>query len=99
VSILDYQTTSLPADPDAERSILGAILLDAKAYDEASARGLTDVDFSLSSHQQIYLAMQSMAESGRPIDMVTLGAELDSRRQIESVGGYTTVRLNFAQSV
>jgi replicative DNA helicase len=78
----------LPANVEAERSVLGAILLDPKAYDEAAALGLTAGDMSLDSHRRIYSAMQAIAESGRPIDIVTLPEELATRRQLEAVGDY-----------
>jgi replicative DNA helicase len=91
VNTLEYQIDSLPANADAERSILGAVLLESKAYDEAAAHGLTSADLSLDSHQRIYAAMQSVAESGRPIDTVTLPAELDSRRELDRVGGYAYI--------
>jgi replicative DNA helicase len=91
VSTLEYQIDTLPANADAERSILGAILLDPKAYDEAAARGLASADLSLDAHRRIYAVMQSIAESGRPIDVVTLPAELENRRELETVGGYAGV--------
>jgi replicative DNA helicase len=91
VNTLEYQIDSLPANADAERSILGAILLESKAYDEAAAHGLASADLSLDSHQRIYSAMQSVAESGRPIDTVTLPAELDGRRELDRVGGYAYI--------
>jgi replicative DNA helicase len=78
----------LPANLDAERSVLGAILLDPKAYDEAAALGLAAGDMSLDSHRRIYSAMQAIADVGRPIDIVTLPEELANRRQLEAVGGY-----------
>jgi replicative DNA helicase len=91
VNTLEYQIDSAPANPDVERSILGAVLLESKAYDEAAAHGLTSADFYLDSHRRIYAAMQSVVESGRPIDTVTLSAELDSRRDLERVGGYAYI--------
>jgi replicative DNA helicase len=78
---------SLPASVDAERSVLGGILLDPKAYDEAADRGLTVSDFSLDSHRRIYLAMQQMGEAGSPIDLVTLCNFLGDRRELEPLGG------------
>jgi replicative DNA helicase len=77
-----------PANEDAERSILGAIMLDSKAYDEAAALGLTAGDMSLDSHRHIYSAIQALAEAGHPIDTVTLPAELDRRKELEAVGDY-----------
>ncbi len=68
----DYSpATSLPANVEAERSILGAILLDNLAYNQA-AEHLRPEDFSLDSHRRIYSRMMDLAESSRPIDMITL---------------------------
>src|SRR2546427_4641385 len=83
----DYSLAhTLPASVEAERSILGAILLDNLAYSEA-AEHLRPEDFSLDSHRRIYTRMMDLAESSRPIDMITLVEELDRSRELEAVGG------------
>src|SRR5205807_8374458 len=76
----------LPASMEAERAILGAILLHNLAYDQA-AEILQAADFSLDSHRRIYLRMMELAESGRPIDFVTLAEQLGQHKEIEAVGG------------
>jgi replicative DNA helicase len=76
---------TLPANVEAERSILGAILLDNFSYNEA-AEQLHPEDFSLDSHRRIYSRMVELAESSRPIDMITLVEELDRRKELESIG-------------
>jgi replicative DNA helicase len=80
----------LPASADAERAVLGAILLDNQAYPQA-AEFLRAEDFSLDSHRRIYLRMMELAESGRPIDYVTLTEQLGQHKEIESVGGVAYV--------
>jgi replicative DNA helicase len=77
--------STLPANVEAERSILGAILLDNFSYNEA-AEHLHPEDFSLDSHRRIYSRMVELAESSRPIDMITLVEELDRRKELESIG-------------
>ena len=76
----------LPANIDAERTILGAILLDNSAHAEAAER-LESEDFSLDSHQRIYLRMTELLTSQRAVDIVTLSEELARNKEIESVGG------------
>ena len=76
----------LPASADAERSILGAILLDNMAYNEA-AESLRPDEFSLDSHRRIYARMIELMETGRPIDIITLTEELSKKKEVESVGG------------
>ena len=92
----DYQVKSiLPASIDAERAILGAILLDAKCYDDA-AEHLAASDFSLDSHRRIYSRMISLAEQSHPIDMITLVEELDRHRDLQAIGdvGYVASLLD-----
>ena len=82
----DYSLAhNLPANVEAERSILGAILLDNHAYNQA-AEHLKPEDFSLDSHRRIYSRMVDLAESSRPIDMITLVEELERRKELEVVG-------------
>ncbi|HEV2022322.1 MAG TPA: replicative DNA helicase [Terriglobales bacterium] len=76
----------LPASLDAERSILGAILLDNFAYNQA-AESLRPDDFSLDSHRRIYSRMMELSETSRPIDLITLTEELGRHKEVESVGG------------
>jgi replicative DNA helicase len=86
MAISDYAlASSLPANVEAERSILGAILLDNFAYNQA-AEHLRPEDFSLDSHRRIYTRMVDLAESSRPIDMITLVEELDRRKELEAIG-------------
>jgi replicative DNA helicase len=90
---MDYSIEgSLPASVETERSILGGILLDVKAYDEAAALGLTPADFSLDSHRRIYSRMGELAESSRPIDTITLIEELERHKELGAVGdvGYVS---------
>jgi replicative DNA helicase len=76
----------LPSNLDAERSILGAILMENKAllkvFDEINTG-----DFFLSQNQAVYRTMLELHEDGRPIDLVTLTDELQSSAQLESAGG------------
>ena len=80
----------LPASVEAERAILGAILLDNSSYPQASEH-LRAEDFSLDSHRRIYLRMMELAETGRAIDFVTLTEQLGQHKEIESVGGVAYV--------
>src|SRR5881397_3478167 len=82
----DYIINTLPANVEAERSILGAILLDNFAYNQA-AEHLRVEDFSLDSHRRIYSRMVDLSESSRAIDIITLPAELDRRSELETIGG------------
>jgi replicative DNA helicase len=87
----EYSIGNLPANVEAERSILGAILLDNFAYNQA-AEHLRTEDFSLDSHRRIYTRMVDLAESSRPIDMITLIEELERHKELQAIGdvGYVS---------
>jgi len=95
VATTDYSISSLPANVEAERSILGAILLDNFAYNQA-AEHLKPDDFSLDSHRRIYGRMVDLAESSRPIDIITLVEELERNKELQSIGdvGYVSSLLD-----
>jgi replicative DNA helicase len=76
----------LPVNLEAERSILGAILLDNTCYMQAASLLKPD-DFSLDSHRRLYGHMRSLGETGRPIDFVTLTEELGRNKELEAIGG------------
>ena len=77
----------LPSSVDAERSILGAILLDNFAFHQASSQNLQPEDFSLDSHRRIYARMRDLGDQGRPVDLITLADELGRNKEVEAVGG------------
>ena len=76
----------LPCNIDAERTILGAVLLDNAAHIEAADK-LTDDDFSLDSHRRIFQRMTELMESNHAVDIVTLANALTAKKEIEAVGG------------
>ena len=76
----------LPANIDAEKTILGAILMDNAAHSEAAERLESD-DFSLDSHRRIFLRMTELMNEQRAVDIVTLSNELARYKEIEAVGG------------
>ncbi len=76
----------LPANVDAEKTILGAILLDNAAHAEA-AGVIKAEDFSLDSHRRIFLRMSELMDTGRAVDIVTLANDLARYKEVEAVGG------------
>ncbi|MDZ4799367.1 MAG: replicative DNA helicase [Bryobacteraceae bacterium] len=76
----------LPANIDAERFVLGAILLDDNNF--IGVGGVLDLeDFSLEKHRRIWARMADLAKRGERIDRVTLANELMKLGQLESVDG------------
>ena len=76
----------LPANTDAERLVLGSILLDDSAFIGVAAQLEAD-DFSLDKHKRIYHRMTEMSERGEKIDRITLANELMRSGELEAVDG------------
>ena len=76
----------LPHNLEAERSILGAVLLDNHALNAAVERLRTD-DFFLPQHRRIFERMVQLAEKQHAIDTVTLMEDLAKRGELEAAGG------------
>ena len=79
-------TDGLPASIHTEVVILGAMLLDSLAISDATAK-LKAEDFSLDSHQRIYRAVVELLTRGQGVDYTTVRAELERRRELDSIGG------------
>ncbi|MBM3728201.1 MAG: replicative DNA helicase [Acidobacteria bacterium] len=76
----------LPANLDAERYVLGSILLDPSAYISVAGAVSTE-DFSLEANRRIFTRMGEIYERGEKIDRITVANELMRQGQLESVGG------------
>ena len=76
----------LPASLDAERSVLGAVLLDNHLYNEAAER-ITASDFALDGHRRIFQRMAELIDAGRAVDIITLRDILSKYKEIDAVGG------------
>jgi replicative DNA helicase len=77
---------SVPANIEAERAVLGALMIDPDAIVKV-ANFLRAQDFYRERHGWIYDAMASLNEKHEPLDFVTLTDELERRGQLEEVGG------------
>ena len=69
----------------AEQSLIGALLRDNGAYDRIS-------DFHVSwlvreDHRVIFDSIQKTLEEGKPVDLILLAEALESRQELERVGG------------
>ena len=76
----------LPQNLDAERSILGAILLDNHALNTA-IENLKAEDFFLEQHRRVFNQMIALGEAQQAIDLVTLTESLHRVGELESSGG------------
>lgn len=80
-----HNTSASPSSIEAERSILGAILLDNRVYDEAEQ--ITYNDFVLSSHRTIFGRMAGLIADGVVVDIITLAQAMRDHRELDAIGG------------
>jgi replicative DNA helicase len=77
---------ALPQNPEAERSVLGSILIDNRSYYRVASI-IVEEDFYRDAHRLIFKTMIDLAEQSREIDLITLKDELAKRKLVEKVGG------------
>ena len=77
---------NLPANNDAERSVLGAILLNDNALSKISDIIMPD-DFYSPAHSIIFRRMLDIVQNRKRIDVLTLQDELDKHKELDKVGG------------
>jgi replicative DNA helicase len=77
---------TLPHSLDAEKSVLGAILIHNDAFNHAAE--LIDArDFFRDAHRRIFEKMITLSERGDAIDFITLKEELSRTSELDEVGG------------
>jgi len=77
---------TLPHNLDAERSVLGAILLDNEVFNTAISI-VTSAAFFRDAHRRIFERMTVLVERRSAIDFVILREELERAGELEEVGG------------
>lgn len=75
-----------PHDASAEKSVLGAVLIDSSAMNLVS-EFLQPDHFYLPEHQMIFSSMLTLFEKQQPVDLVTLQSELKKAGTLKKVGG------------
>lgn len=80
----------VPYSAEAERSVLGSMLLDTNAL-ELSLERLREEDFFAPSHGAVFAAMRDIRSSGGAVDLITVCAELERHGKLEQSGGMAFV--------
>ncbi len=75
-----------PHSIPAEQSVLGGLMLDDEAWDKVADQVVTE-DFYRREHQLIFRAMAALAQADQPLDVITLGEELERRGELNDAGG------------
>ena len=76
----------LPHSIEAERGVLGSLMLDAEAIPKATEMLVVD-DFYLQNHRVLYQCICSIYDLGVPVDLITLSTKLKEDGQLAVIGG------------
>lgn len=85
-----------PQNLDAEKSLLGAVLIDDEVLADASEH-VSAKDFYDKRHSTVFEAMMRLYEKHKPVDLLTLTEELKKKDRLDTVGGssYLTELTNY----
>lgn len=75
-----------PNNQEAEKSVLGCMILDSAAV-AVAVEILSPADFYSPSNREIFSASCALYEQGKPVDIITLLDELKRRGTVQSIGG------------
>jgi replicative DNA helicase len=75
-----------PHNEDAERSLLGAVLLDNRVLDETMSRVSVE-DFYREQHRHVFRAMSELHVRDEPVDVITLADHLAADDRLDAAGG------------
>ena len=83
---IEVPPKSIPSNLEAERAVLGSLLIDPDAIIKV-ASFLRPKDFYRERHQLLYEAMAKLNDNREPLDFVTLVDQLERDEKLEEVGG------------
>ena len=82
-----------PHNLDAERAVLGAVLLEGREALPRVVEVLRPSDFYTEAHRSIYQSMLTLFDHGEPVDLLTLQEDLRRTDQLSLVGGPASLAL------
>jgi replicative DNA helicase len=85
---MQIENKKLPNNLEAERSLLGSILLDKDVIFDI-VEFVSEEDFFVDSHKKIFKAINNLFSSNLAVDIVTVSDELNRMGVLDSVGGST----------
>lgn len=81
---------ALPQSLDAEKGLLGSVLLSSTVLDDSIAQ-IDAGHFHLPAHQKIFEILVEMRNAGKPIDLISVTQTLEDRKLLDEVGGASVV--------
>jgi len=76
-----------PEKPEAEASLLGSVLIDARVYEEAIRGRIAPAELSREPHRLVLAAIERVWERGEPLGFQSVQADLAARAELDAIGG------------
>ncbi|MGE5344964.1 MAG: DnaB-like helicase N-terminal domain-containing protein, partial [Acidithiobacillales bacterium] len=86
VPALPREPEAMPAQPEAEKSLLGALLIDGGLLSRVMEFLVPD-DFAAEPHRLVYEACLALADRSEARDLITVRGELEKTGRLERAGG------------
>src|SRR5262245_63443309 len=93
MSPLEVPARIPPHNLDAERAVLGAVLLEGREALPRVIEVLRASDFYTEAHRSVYETMLRLFDRGEPVDLITLQEELRRSDQLDFAGGPAALAL------
>ncbi len=78
-----------PYSEEAERGVLGSALIDSEKVLELCSDNLIATDsFYVPAHRHLFEQLREMTQTGKAVDLLTVGEHLKQSGRLDSVGGY-----------
>lgn len=75
-----------PHSLDAERSVVGGLMLDSRAWDQVADK-IRGEDFYRNEHRILFHAIGKLIEQSKPVDVLTVAETLREKHELEQIGG------------
>jgi len=75
-----------PHSIEAEQSVVGGLLIDNSAWDTV-ADVVSEGDYYRQDHRLIFRALSHLANSGSPLDIITVSEWLEKHEELDRIGG------------
>ncbi|CAN5221195.1 replicative DNA helicase [soil metagenome] len=88
--IADSTARRVPSNLDAERGVLGAMLLDNDIIPEVM-QVVKAAQFYLPAHQTIFTSITEIHDQNKPVELTLLADDLKKKHKLDEVGGYVAL--------
>ena len=83
---VNFSAKTMPYSLEAEQAVIGSVLIDRRCLNTIVEKVSAD-DFYYEQNKIVFTAVVSLSAQSKPIDLVTVGEELERESQLSAIGG------------